>query len=389
MFDKTVTIIGAGPAGLALARILQVRGVNVEIFEREESIEQRDQGGCLDIHQDKGQVALKACGLYEEFIKISRPEGEEMKILDKHANVLLHDEAKENDFFRPEVDRLDLRKLLLSSLKEGTVHFSKTITSIEVIGGQTGRHKISFKDGSSTETDFLVGCDGAWSKVRSQFCGNCKPNYSGVTFIEAVITKPKDSNLRLTYLVGKGSLFAFSDNKAIMAQLNSNNSIRIYFVLRIPENDPINQLDYNNTSLVRETVLNEFKDWSPQLLDFLNYSEDKFVLRKIYAFPPVWDWKTVPGVTIIGDAAHVMSPFAGEGVNLALIDASDLADCLTSPNNNDWFSAVHNFERKMFMRSKEAAEETETNLNSCIKDGPPNEYVENLKKLMNLNTENH
>ncbi|KAL9642344.1 hypothetical protein ABK040_007342 [Willaertia magna] len=402
MFNKTVTIIGAGPGGLALARILQIRGIKVAVYEREESIEQRDQGGTLDLHFDKGQVALKAANLFEEFKKISRPEGQETKILDKYANILLTNEEesilnnhnednnnndiKEQDFSRPEVDRLDLRKLLLSSLKEGTVQFNKALVSIEKSivdnnnNNNKGRHKVLFKDGTSVETDLLIGCDGTWSKVRSSFCDN-KPNYSGVTFIETRISNPEECAPQIAKLVGNGSVYAFSDNKGIMAQRNSDKRIRIYFVLRIPENDLlINQIDFNDASIVKEILINEFKDWNEELIDFINKSDSTFIKRPIYAFPPQWNWKTVEGVTIIGDAAHVMSPFAGLGVNLALLDASDLAVCLT--NNNDWFLAIQQFEKKMFERSKSAAIETEVNLNACIKEGPPNEFVDYVKQFM-------
>ena len=68
-----IVIIGAGPGGLTLARILQQRGVKSAIYESEESANARNQGGSLDLHEDTGQSALRACGLIVEFKKLSRP----------------------------------------------------------------------------------------------------------------------------------------------------------------------------------------------------------------------------------------------------------------------------------------------------------------------------
>lgn len=73
MFDKTVSIIGAGPSGLTLARLLQMRGVNVRLFEHDASFSARDQGGTFDLHNDGGQKALLEAQLFDEFKKFARP----------------------------------------------------------------------------------------------------------------------------------------------------------------------------------------------------------------------------------------------------------------------------------------------------------------------------
>ena len=377
MFKHKVTIIGAGPSGLVLARILQIRGVPVEVFEGENEVLQRDQGGTLDLHHNKGQLAMKAANLFDEFIKMSRPEGQETRILDSKANVLLYEEPNEEDLTKPEIDRYDLRNLLINSLDEGIIQWGKRVSSIEPIQGQISRHIVHFKDGSKTETDFLVGCDGAWSKVRAAFSEkHAKPNYSGVTFIETAVVNAKETAPDLARLVGEGSVFAFEDNKGLMLQLNSSNRIRVYAVFRVSEDGFLSDLDYNNPDQVRNILLEQFTEWNPILRKFLEVSQNTFIKRPLYAMPNQWEWQTVPGVAIIGDAAHVMTPFAGMGANLAMVDALDLANCLTNHEGMDLISAQKEFEKKLFSRATRCAKNTESSLNMCLTEGPPTKFVE-------------
>jgi 2-polyprenyl-6-methoxyphenol hydroxylase-like FAD-dependent oxidoreductase len=73
-----IAIVGAGPAGCTLARLLlhAKEAVEITIFERETDLNERTQGGTLDLHTESGIEALKRCGLYEEFLKYARFDGE-------------------------------------------------------------------------------------------------------------------------------------------------------------------------------------------------------------------------------------------------------------------------------------------------------------------------
>ena len=106
----SVAIVGGGPGGLTLARILQRNGINPSVFEREALVNERSQGGTLDLHQKSGLKALKDAGLMEEFMAHARFEGDTMRIQDKTGKVHfgdLPDDVKSEDdpYARPEIDR--------------------------------------------------------------------------------------------------------------------------------------------------------------------------------------------------------------------------------------------------------------------------------------------
>src|ERR1700761_4779743 len=85
-----ISIVGAGPGGLTCARVLQRHGLAVTVYDRDSGPAARNQGGTLDLHADDGQVALREAGLLEEFFRLARPEGQEMRELDSAGAILLH-----------------------------------------------------------------------------------------------------------------------------------------------------------------------------------------------------------------------------------------------------------------------------------------------------------
>jgi 2-polyprenyl-6-methoxyphenol hydroxylase-like FAD-dependent oxidoreductase len=117
----------------------------------------------LGIHEENGQLALKAAGLFEKFIEIIHPGGQETRALDKYGNVLL-DDPDDGTGGRPEVPRGELRRILLESLPADTVRWGHKLTAVSSLG--SGRYGLTFADGLTVTTGLLVGADGAWSKVR-------------------------------------------------------------------------------------------------------------------------------------------------------------------------------------------------------------------------------
>jgi 2-polyprenyl-6-methoxyphenol hydroxylase-like FAD-dependent oxidoreductase len=155
-----IAIIGGGPGGLTLARILQLKGVEVKVYEREISIDDRSQGGTLDLHVQTGQYALKVAELFDKFEKVCRPEGQDARCLDKYGKLYFEKVFDNKSFDRPEIDRGDLRQIFLDSLKENTILQGYNLKTIESLGN--GQHKLVFDNGVTEIADLVIGADGAW-----------------------------------------------------------------------------------------------------------------------------------------------------------------------------------------------------------------------------------
>ncbi|MGW7343933.1 FAD-dependent oxidoreductase [Streptomyces sp. NPDC054854] len=341
-----IAIIGAGPGGLTCARILQRHGVPVTIYDGETGPEARSQGGTLDLHEDSGQVALRDAGLLDEFFRLSRPEGQEMRQMNPTGKILFHHTPDEGERFKPEIDRGDLRDLLLNSLQPGTVRWGHTLKSVD--GSAEGPRQLHFADGTTIEADLVIGADGAWSKVRRAI-SDALPQYSGVSFLEAWFHDVENQHPDIAELVGQGGAAAADGRRGLFAQRNSGDHIRVYIIQRVTA-DWITDasLTIQDTDSIRALLLERYRDWSPRLRQLLTANDGLYVHRPIYALPVPHTWDHNPTVTLLGDAAHLMPPL-GVGVNLAMLDASELALAIVNSNTID--DAIRIYEKTMLPRS--------------------------------------
>jgi 2-polyprenyl-6-methoxyphenol hydroxylase-like FAD-dependent oxidoreductase len=347
-----ITIVGAGLGGLALARVLHVHGIEAALYDLDASPAARTQGGMLDIHHDSGQVALRAAGLLEEFRALVHPGGEATRVLDKDAVVRL-EQSDGDRGERPETDRGDLRDLLLGSLPEGAVRWGAKVTGARPLGD--GRHEVTPADGTAFTTDLLVGADGAWSRIRP-LLSDAQPAYTGVSFVEADL---KDADLRhpvSAEVVGGGMLFALGAGRGFLAHRETDGSLHVYAAVEAPE-DWLDGIDFGDDAAARAQVLEHFADWDKSLRALIADADGPLVPRRIHALPVGHRWPRVPGVTLLGDAAHLMSPFAGEGANLALLDGAELGLALAA-HPGDTEAALAAYEKEMFQRSELSARES-------------------------------
>jgi 2-polyprenyl-6-methoxyphenol hydroxylase-like FAD-dependent oxidoreductase len=364
-----VAIIGAGLGGLTLARVLHVHGIASTIYEAEASANARAQGGMLDIHENNGQLALKAAGLFEEFLQIIHAGGQATRVLDKDGKVLF-EEPDDGTGGRPEVARGELRRILLGSLPGDTVRWGHKVTAVSPLGG--GRHVLSFADGSTVTTDLLVGADGAWSRVRPVL-SEAKPTYAGTSFIETYLLDGDTRHKPSAAAVGSGALFAPAPGKGIFAHREPDGVLHTYVELNKPK-DWIDSIDFSNPVTALAKVAREFDGWAPELTALITDGETDPVPRPLYALPVEHRWARVPGVTLLGDAAHLMIP-SGEGANLAMFDGAELGKAIAA-NPGDIEAALLAYEEELFPRSASEAAEAEGVLKVCLGPNAPQSLVD-------------
>ncbi|WP_076346653.1 FAD-dependent oxidoreductase [Paludisphaera borealis] len=359
-----IAIVGGGPGGLTLARILHARGVVSTVFEREASVLDRSQGGSLDLHADTGQHALRLAGLEDEFLSVARYEDQGMRLFDRDGVTHYEEEGGAADSDRPEVDRPALRRILLDSLPSGVVQWGRRVLTIET--RDDGAFELIFEGGHTEGFDLVVGADGARSRVRP-LVSRAVPAYTGVTFVSLSLDDVDERHPDVSRLVGHGMLFALGDNKGLLAHRDANAHVGVYVALRAPEDWASSRsLDAGLPDETKTKLAANFPGWSPRLLALIHEAGDRIVPLPLYALPVGHRWENRPGVTLLGDAAHVMSPFTGEGVNLAMIDAADLA--LALADADDWRAAVRDYESKMFARAEIAAAGAAEGIESAFLD---------------------
>ena len=368
--NTSVTIIGAGLGGLTLARVLHVHSIAATIYEGEASANARAQGGLLDIHEYNGQLALKAAGLFDQFREIILGGAEAQQVLDKNGNILLDDPNKGGGG-RPEVRRGDLRRILLDSLPADAIRWGHKLKAVSSLGG--GRYELTFADGSAVTTDLLVGADGAWSRVRP-LLSDAKPAYVGTSFIETSLFDGEGRYKANAEAVGGITLMALAPGQGIIGHREASGAVRTYVALNKPK-DWIDSIDFSDSVTALARVAEEFKGWTPKMTELITNSETNPVAWPIHALPVEHRWNRVPGVTLLGDAAHLMSSFAGEGANLAMYDGAELGKAIAA-NPGDVEAALAAYEKDLFPRSVSAAATAERNHKLFFDDNTPQSVVD-------------
>jgi 2-polyprenyl-6-methoxyphenol hydroxylase-like FAD-dependent oxidoreductase len=353
---KKIAIIGGGPGGLTLARLLQMRGAHVEVYERDHSREARVQGSALDLHEYSGLAALEAAGLMEAFWVNHRSDLDRLRLTNQNGTILHdHPRTMSGAGKRPEIERGPLRNLLLDSLRPDTVRWDHKLESAALRGDKVA---LQFANGQTILADIAIGGDGANSKLRS-IVTPTRPEYVGVTLVEGVVPAAEDAVPDLWRLLGGAALIALGSERTIGMGTKPDGSILFYAGLKSNHPEDKRLLEDADSADKRVAWFHaNFEGWSEMWAALFSMASS-MTWRPLLVCPMDQQWESKTNLTLIGDAAHVMPPYAGEGVNMAMLDALVLSRQLLG--EGDPASAIAAYETEMFGRMRNITEDTMLN----------------------------
>lgn len=386
---RTIAIIGGGPCGLTLARLLQVKGISdYVVFERDAAppssaaspnATRLRAGGSLDLHPDSGQRALREAGLHGQFAAMARWGAATVLRIAGKDGAVVFETGDDRDL--PEIDRVDLRQILLDSIPAEKIRWGCKAAGAEM--AEDGP-VVTFEDGQVVKgVGLVVGCDGLWSKIRP-LIHPVEPDYSGRTIIESRVAPSHPVYAKVAARTGEGFLMCLQDGKGIMAMRQGDASYRLYVNLEVPEtyldDGAVDLADAEATSTLLTTSPDFYADWADELKAFIRAGTDCYPWR-LYSLPVdslAWEPASVPGVTVAGDAAHVTMPYAGEGVNCSMADALVLAEKIAEygTEREGLQRAVREYEADMQVRAKGLITRTERNGELLFdRQGAPHTFV--------------
>lgn len=351
---KKVAIIGGGPVGLTMARLLQQNGIDITVYERDKNRQARIFGGTLDLHKTSGQEAMKKAGLLDTYFAKAIPMGRQ--IADEQGNILLSKPPMQDN---PEINRNNLKKMLLDSLTSDTVMWDSKLTAIEE---QNGKWLLHFENKPTATADFVIIANGGMSKVRN-LVTDTEVEYTGTFTIQGDVPEP-EKKCREFYQLCKGNILMTAHQGNLFVANPKNGDLLSYSVFFSATEEWVNNnnLNFQDNKNIADFLANRLSNWDERYKQLIRVTSFfvGFPIRKL-PLDKTWKINRPLPITLIGDTAHLMPPFAGQGVNIGLWDALILSNNLTNGKFETIQSAIDDYERQMFVYATEAQADSTKN----------------------------
>ncbi len=329
---EKVAIIGAGPGGLATAIALRKQGIDAHVYEKAREFSPVGGGvglqanglRCLDVIDLEIANTLKASGCQVERVTLKTSTGETIRTIESTMMAKYGQPLLTIWWWR-------LQQILASALPPEVIHLNHCCIGFEQNENTVITH---FENGKNTQADLLIGADGVNSTVREILIGDGQPRYLGTMCWRTVINYNKNNNL-----LPPNEVIFMRGEKSILLLLNLGDGNMYWSARKVLSDSSLS----STAAEVKSRVLKEFADWIEPVRKLIEATDAERILeRPICDKPPLKQW-SYGRVTLLGDAAHPMSPSAGQGANTTFEDTYELAECLCNfPDLQTALSAYDN-----------------------------------------------
>jgi salicylate hydroxylase len=337
-----IAIIGGGIGGLTAAAALHQRGIEVEVFEQSAKISEIGAGVALTPNAMK---AYRALGLEAEVAAIGY-ESEYQTVRSWNTGSVISRVPRKGAYTREfgapylTMHRADLVEVLCRQLPERLLHLGARCTGVETDDGSA---RARFADGSEIEADVVVGADGIHSAVRSSLFGPQAPRFTGCACWRGLV--PLDA-FPAGLISSDGTMY-MGPNSHIIYYLVRGGKL-VNFVAHI-------ESDWTGESWTQECdrseVVETYAGWHEPLLRLLS-AADRYYKWALYDRDPLDHWSK-GRATLLGDSAHAMLPYIGQGACMAIEDSYILA-AVISQMPDELGEALQHYERLRLPRTRRA-----------------------------------